>query len=224
MNIRKKFVLVIICLLAFLFGYGQQRIQVGLMPMVNLNKKLKDGYKLNFKTENRQIFYSKENFNFNYQLTDFSLITSKKVGLNNALAGGYLMRFREREDLIHRFIQQFTIVQSNALRLAHRFSTDQTFGSSEPLELRVRYRVVAQLSLNGQQLDNKEFYLKLGNEYLNSLQEEEYDLEVRFTAFLGYVITDNNKVEFGIDNRFDSFIFDKLRYRSWVNLGWYLAL
>lgn len=46
-------------------------------------------------------------FKYGYLLTDYSAMVSRKIGLNNTLAGGYLVRV-EDDAVEHRLIQQFT--------------------------------------------------------------------------------------------------------------------
>ncbi len=155
-------------------------------------------------------------------MADFALTASRKTGLNNALAGGYLVRLRENQTF-HRFIQQYTIVRRyETFRMAHRFSSDQTFTSDNPWELRIRYRITAEIPLNGQSVDPGEYYLKLNNEYLNSWQESEHDLEIRMVPLTGFVFNDSNKLEFGLDYRLSSFIDGNSRHSFWFNLGWFL--
>jgi hypothetical protein len=159
-----------------------------------------------------------------FLLTDFALSVSRKTGLKNALAGGYLVRLREGQ-VFHRFIQQYTMVKRyETFRMANRLSSDQTFSSDEPWELRLRYRITAEIPLNGQSIDPGEFYLKLNNEYLNSWQEKEPDLEVRLVPLAGFVFRDNNKLEFGLDYRLSSFIDGSSRNSFWLNIGWYVKV
>ena len=111
MNTKKSAIIIIIVCLQFLNTVSAQNTyQFGALPSLNLNRKLKKDWSINTKIESRQLLQSGE-FNGNadkvykYVLTDFSLISAKKVGLNSRIAGGYLIRFREGK-LVHRFIQQ----------------------------------------------------------------------------------------------------------------------
>lgn len=218
-------------LLVFLIGktFAQDAYSLGTLPSFNLNKGLGNNWSLNFKAETRLRFMQGEfgadvPVDFNFQTADFALTASRKTGLNNSLAGGYLIRQRG-EQTYHRFIQQFTIVKRfESFRLAHRFSSDQTFNSEEPWELRLRYRITTEIPLNGQSVDPGEFYLKLNNEYLNSWQESEPDLEIRIVPLAGYEFTDNNKLEFGLDYRLSSFLDGGSRNSFWINIGWYLKI
>ena len=224
MSTKLKLYIICICLLFQWSTHAQSSYQLGLLPVLNINKTLVNDIKLNFKTESRQIFYQEEDIGWQYDRIDFSFILSKKTGLNNSIAGGYLLRVRDGS-IISRTIQQITFNRKYAaFRLAHRFSSDQTFEKSEETTFRLRYRIANQLPLNGQTVDSKEFYLKISNEYLHSFQGKEYGLEIRLVLIIGYEFTDNNKLEFGVDNRFDSFIDNKLRTRSWFNISWYIAV
>jgi hypothetical protein len=220
-----------IFLLVFFIGKNeaQDTYLLGTLPSINLNKGISSNWSLNLKAESRLRFLQGEfsgnaRSDLNIQLADFALAVSRKTGLNNALAGGYLIRLRG-EQTFHRFIQQFTMVKRyETFRMAHRFSSDQTFNGDNPWELRLRYRITAEIPLNGQSVDPGEFYLKLNNEYLNSWQEGDPDLEIRLVPLAGFVFNDSNKLEFGLDYRLSSFIDGNSRNNFWFNIGWFLKV
>jgi hypothetical protein len=209
--------------------YAQSTFQLGALPSMNFNKKMKNDWSLNSKIESRLLFQRGEingdvDKNFNYVLTDFSLIVAKKIGLNSRISGGYLIRFEE-SDLYHRFIQQYVIVQKlSGFRLAHRFLSDQTFSASEEPEFRLRYRITSELPMNGESVDPGEFYLKINNEYINSLQSRTYDLEIRLVPLLGYDITDRFKIETGVDYRVNSFLTNNTRHSYWMTLNFFVEI
>jgi hypothetical protein len=223
-------------LFAAKIGNAESFYRVGTMPSVNINYGFKKGWALHFKTESRLLFQSgqfgQEPFGgFDYLLSDISIIGSKKTGLNTNLAGGYLVRITEF-DVIHRTIQQFSIVrQFNSIRLAHRFSADQSFNLNpnkefklKYVEYRLRYRIAAEYPLNGQSVDPGEFYLKINNEYLYGRQNSESDIEIRIVPLLGYNFVVKSKLELGLDYRLDSFLNDKLRNSFWVNINWFFRV
>jgi len=228
LNINRYWVvLVIFC--AGLTGklHAQSAYQAGLLPAININAKLSDQWSLNLKSESRQrllfgITDGERVSKYSYVLTDFSFIAARKVGLSGRIAGGYLIRFFHGE-IIHRSIQQYTYVQNlSGFRLAHRVVADQTFSPIEANEFRFRYRLASEIPLNGESADPKEFYLKLSNEYLNSLQDSDYDLEVRVVALMGYSLTDKQKIEFGLDYRLSSFLNQVTRHSFWTSINWYI--
>lgn len=209
--------------------FAQSTFQMGGLPSLNFNIKLKNDWSLNSKIESRLLFQRGEingdvDKNFNYVLTDFSLIGAKKIGLNSRIAGGYLIRFKEGV-LNHRFIQQYVIVQKlSGFRLAHRFLCDQTFSASEEPEFRLRYRITSELPLNGESVDPGEYYLKINNEYINSLQAMEYDLEIRLIPLIGYDISERFKIETGLDYRVNSFLTNNTRHSYWMTLNFFIEI
>lgn len=208
---------------------GQSNFEAGLLPSININKRISEGWSQNFKVESRQVlieglFREKSEFDYHYVLTDFTAITSKKVGLNNAISAGYTLRLVDGE-IVHRLIQQFTLTKRyTSMRLAHRFSTDQTFEPNTSMEFRVRYRLTTEFPLNGQSVDPKEFYVKINHEYLNQFQAKDYDLEVRLVPLLGYSFNDDNKLEGGLDYRLSSFLNDSSSSRFWLSINWFIKI
>ena len=224
-----KNILTISCMLVVASLSGQQRYLGGVLPSVNLSHSFGRDWKVNMKTESRQQLFRggtdrPSGFEYKNQLTDVAFVLARKWRVNQTIAGGYMSRFREGE-LIHRFIQQYTIVNRyNNWRIGHRFSADQTFASEQAGTYRLRYRVTLQLPLQGESVDPGEFYVKINNEVLNEWQADDYDLEIRVVPFLGYEINDNSKVELGIDYRLSSFISGTLDQRYWASMGWFLAI
>jgi len=207
---------------------AQDRYQVGLMPSVNFSTGMGKGWKMNLKAESRQrllqgTFGEESESEYDYILTDFSAIASRKAGLNNSIAGGYLIRFRDTT-VTHRLIQQFTVVNRfDNFRLAQRFAADQSFFEGGTMELRLRYRLSAEVPLSGQSVDPGEFYLKFNNEYLNAFYEDDYDLEIRIVPLAGYEFTDNNKLEFGLDYRLSGFVNNSGRHSFWITFNWFIS-
>ncbi|MDP2235510.1 MAG: DUF2490 domain-containing protein [Bacteroidales bacterium] len=202
---------------------AQSSSQLGFMPSLNISTKLPKDWALNFKAESRQALYQ-DDFKYSYVLTDLGLTAAKRIRLNTTIAGGYLMRITN-EEIKHRAIQQISFARKyENFRLSHRIAMDQTFSNLDDTEFRFRYRISTEIPLQGQSLDPKEYFLKLSNEYLNSLQGKEYDLEIRSVAFIGYAITSDSKVEIGLDYRVDSFISGNTRNRFWLGLNFYHSI
>lgn len=206
---------------------AQSSFATGLLPKVRISAKISDQIKWVQGIESRQAITdnSLENsFNYDYILTDISSIISFKIGSNTSTNIGYLVRFREGKT-IHRAIQQFNIVtNADAYRIGHRFATDQTFGNETTPTFRLRYRVTAEKPLSGSKVDPKEFYAKLGNEYLGSLKSNNGDLEIRLLPFIGYEISKTNKVEIGLDYRISKFIDGDSKNNLWLSFNWFYSL
>lgn len=145
---------------------------------------------------------------------------SFKTGLNKSFNFGYLLRLKN-EETIHRTFQHFNIIQQQlTYKLAHRFAFEQFYQDGFSPTFRTRYRIGFQKALNGEQLDLKEFYIKIANEYLYNFN----DLEVRLTPFLGYQMTKKNRVELGLDYRLSQFINNRTKNNIWFRATWYISL
>jgi hypothetical protein len=209
-------------------AFSQTRYESGLLPSLSLTKNINDTSRINLRVESRQSFFEKtENepseWTHTNVLTDITAVYSYKVGYNNALAAGYMTRFRDGT-MGHRTIQQFTMVRPiDGYRIAHRFSTDQTWMPKTDISLRMRYRLASDLPLQGTSLDPNEFYLKASVEYLTGLQSGILEHEVRAVPVVGYDFTDNNKVEIGIDYRHSDLFTHSPKARYWFKIAWFRA-
>jgi hypothetical protein len=220
---RSSVWLLCIILIIPLISNAQSNFQLGILPSVNINAKLPKDWALNFKVESRQGLFN-DQFNYDYLLTDISIGGGKKIGINTTLAGAYLIRI-DNNSVRHRAIQQLSFVRRYpGLRLSHRISADQTFKDEESTEIRLRYRLSSEIPLQGHSLDPKEFFLKFNNEYLNAFEGNDYDLEIRVAAFVGYALTASGKLEIGPDYRLDSFINHAARNRVWISINFYQSL
>ncbi len=208
---------------------SQNHYMAGTLTQANVDFKVNKLYKLNVKLESRQIFSELEpgevkNNSIRYERTDLALVLTRKLSADNTIGLGYLTRLEDGK-LAHRFIQQFNHVrQLDAARLAHRVVTDQTFRSDEAAEYRLRYRLSAEKPFNGFQIDPKEFYGKLSNEYLGIWSDESPDLEIRASVAGGYNASDDNKIELGFEYRINEFNKSINAQQFWVTIAWYLSI
>lgn len=207
-----------------------QNYKLGSIVGLNLNKKFKNSYQLNFKIDNRilaakGIWQELSGLDVQYDRTEVSLIGAKKLGLNGKLALGYLLQLKEEEQL-HRSIQQYSWVRKySAFRLAHRMAADQTMSEARDIRWRWRYRIASDWALNGQSVDEKEFYLKVNNEYLYTSNKADEDLEIRLVPVLGYVLDSSKKLEAGLDYRFSDFMSSTAaQHDFWLRLQLYFSL
>lgn len=227
MNIRNKLLLVFIILISLQNICAQTQTRVGFLPTVNYNHEINKMYELNLRLESRHFIYNdnasqSSNFQYDYSLSDISALVGRKVGLNSKVVLGFLTRV-EPNALSYRTMQQFIFkTKIDNFRVAHRIATDQTFSSSESTEFRLRYRLSTEIPLSGLKVDVKEFYFKFNTEALNSIQDSEYDLELRAVPNIGYKINEQHKIELGLDNRFVSFIDNQTRITSWITINWFL--
>ncbi len=228
-GIRKHIIILIFLLFNIsICSFAQSIYQIGILPSFTATKKINSKWKIGFNAQSRFSTYKGEFSNsnsfqkdFDYILTDISVLANRKIGLNTSLAVGYLIRFRNVEQH-NRLFQQFIISKNyNSIGLAHRFVTDQTFRPNQKAEFRLRYRIAFDKPLKGNKLNTNEFYLNVQNEYLIALQNKEWQNEIRVMPFLGYTITDKKKVELGIDYRIGSLGEQFLENNFWCTLNYY---
>ncbi len=204
---------------------GQANYRMAVLPEINLNRSFDDRWALNAKLKSRPLLawgtFGEGRTVFQYSLTDLSLAAARRVGLGQNLTLGYLLR-RTRSDTRHRLFQQYSFVQHlRTFRLGHRLASDQTFAPGAAMELRLRYRLSVELPLSGQQVDPRELYLKASQEQLHDFRGRNYDLELRLTPTLGYVITDRSKLETGLEYRIDNLLQGPSRSTFFWRLAWY---
>lgn len=72
--------------------------------------------------------------------------------------------------------------------------------------------------MNGDRIDIREFYFKLGNEYLWDFRSNK--LEIRLTPYLGYQVSQKDRIEFGLDYRTVKLNDNNL----WFRTTWYISI
>ncbi|CAM1344740.1 DUF2490 domain-containing protein [Tenacibaculum amylolyticum] len=213
--------IVVVFLFAVLQLQSQTTFNLGWLPKVNLSYKLNEKTKWVNSIETREVVYE-DTFRFTHSLVDVATIFSIKTNMHQSLNLGYIVRIEE-EELTHRLFQQYNFVQSfDGLKLGHRIGLEQHFPEKSNTFYRTRYRITLQKSLAGEKVDVKEFYLKLGNEYVYNFTSE--DLEIRFSPYLGYKVSPKDKVEVGFDFRSSNFIDAVNEHSLWFRTTWYISL
>lgn len=207
--------------------HGQSSYKLGFLPSVNMSFPVASGWKVNTKIELREVGIRGDahvsETQLEFELLDLSAIVNKKFGSRNSIGVGYLVRIY-KDETVHRSIQQFAFGSGHGvISIAHRVSADQTFRPSEHPEYRLRYRIGAEIPLNGESVDPREFYLKCTNEYLGILQSSDTDLEIRALGVVGFNINKNSKVEAGPEYRVSGFLNQKARHVVWLSLGSFLS-
>jgi hypothetical protein len=226
--LRKAFLIAFFASFSFQ-GISQDVYRFGLLPVFNTNAKLKNDFSLNVKLENRHIL-SRGTFNgefrgndYRFERQDIAGILAKKLSANTRVGAGYLFRL-ESERVIHRLIQQISFTQPlSRVRIAHRFSSDQTWDPDEAFEFRLRYRIGFEVPLVGTQIDPNELYFKSNLEYLARFQDG-FINEFRAIPALGYLAKNKNSFELGLDYRVGT-VFEPIRgHGFWIYLGYYLRI
>ncbi|MCA1751407.1 MAG: DUF2490 domain-containing protein, partial [Flavobacteriales bacterium] len=93
-----------------------------------------------------------------------------------------------------------------------------------PPEFRLRYRLVAELPLEGYRIDPGEWYFITSNEPIFGVRGGTFSIENRLMGSLGHYFSNRQKLEGGIDYRTDSFLDGGLRQRFWFKVGWFVNI
>ncbi len=225
-----KYCFLLLSLFLSIAALGQGNTSIGILPNISLTKKINTQWKVNYSYSNRNLLRTKKGDNiandeYQYILSDNTLIFSKKANVNGSFGFGYLWRLEKGEPDTHRSLIQYSFKQSfDIFKLNHRVRADQTFQQDNKVTHRFRYRISALFSIQGEKLDSKEFYVKLNHEYLSIFKPQDFDFEIRLTPLLGYVFNDKNKIEVGLDWRISSVLDKQTNQNFWLNINSYLIL
>lgn len=210
-----------------LVSHAQKSTEMGILPRITTITKLSEKVSLSNIAETRYFFFDKQadpKRHFTYELTDFSAFFDFNTSAKTKFVLAYTIRL-EPFTQSHRFIQQFKIANNfSSFALKHRFGIDQTFNKHEFAVFRARYRLNFIKPLKGKTLDNKEFYLKQGIEFVGELEQKIGDLEIRILPKIGYQINENNTIEGGLDYRFSNFIKNDIENVLWYNMAWFIKI
>lgn len=207
---------------------AQTDVRLGGLPTISFNYKAKNNWDFNIKYQSRHYFFQKtslsnKRISYTYSNSDISILSGKKTGINSKIIVGFLSRITDSQ-LQFRLTQQFvTQKKFRNFRLAHRIAVDETFSSTDSPLFRFRYRVGSEIPLQGKKVDVNEFYFKLNTEILCLLKNSRYDIETRVTPNFGYVLSNQQKIEIGIDNRWDKLTSNSKRISSLLSITWYLS-
>lgn len=217
-------IVVLLALLCPVVSFSQSDFSGGLLPRINASFTLADRLKLNSSIELRQQLFDQElgsEKQADFVLADWANTLSYKLRSNQKLNFGHTLRSRD-QDFHHRFTQQFSVVNKKTLfRVGHRLGLDQTFIPDRNAVFRTRYRVSFERPLRGAEIDNKELYLKVNNEYLGIFTKENAEAEVRVVPYLGFEINSTNKVELGVDYRISDFTQNQRSHRLWLSMVYF---
>lgn len=207
---------------------AQSELTFGFLPEISVSHRWAEKWRVSGQLESMQQSFMNRNQErlegYEYIRTDATSLLTYQLSPNWGIGLGGLARF-ENGDFVFRSIQQVTFnKRSTSLRFGHRLRTDQTFEPQSDIRLRLRYRFSLEIPLQGQTLNNGEFYTLWSAEQIGIYQTRELDWEQRLSGVLGYYINSNHKVEFGLDYRLDKFLDNPGRHRVWTMLNYYLNL
>lgn len=178
-------------------------------PSFAVNHKVNDTYKVNFSTVSRNYIYRDDAFEFTVRQVQFVHFSTYIFNSNHSVSAGIMYRFRENfEDRSNelRFTQQYNYAfRPNIVRFGHRFRTEQRITTAHTIH-RFRYRFTIDLPLEGERLDIGEAYFVANTESLLSVANSELpEIDQRFTTQIGWQLTQNLKLQTGLEYRFENY-------------------
>lgn len=189
-----------------------------------VNTKFNSRWKLNIGVANRNLLtrdVANEPISFDARHIQVEMNSGYEVGFYSTLGGGIMYRFNTLQGIDAknelRLTQQFSIAKTyNALRIVHRFKTDQRIFNSTT-EHRFRYRLSTDFPLQGLQLDTGEFYVVASTETVfNSGNKITPMWDQRFVTALGNQVSKSLKAQIDIEYRFENWAQE-------VSTRWFLV-
>ncbi len=218
-----------LCLFTYVLS-AQNKPSIRWEPGFSFTKKVNSRWAYNISILGRQRFtnYGEGEKNFKtdrWEIKGFGTYTlfgSKKISL------GYMYRgydpFEPETGYEHRITQQFAfLAKYGGLRLANKFRIEQRIRSFDYLT-RLRYAVSTDFPLNGESLDEGEFYLIAGNELVYAFNAVGDELENRLSFGVGKLFKKGQKFQFQVVSRNSDLIssardhilqFESVYYFNW---------
>ncbi len=188
-------------------------------PQLAINHNVSSSYIINFSLASRSGFYENNELNYDHKLVEINHFSTLKLNDFETVSIGIKYRnrdaFNSGKDEI-RITQQFNINNRRLVwRFGHRFRTEQRSIDSK-LSYRFRYRLALDRPLNGDKLDIGEAYFVIASEVLHSITNTNSPISGnRWSAQIGWAISNNLKVQFGLEHRFDDF-FNQVAHSTFL--------
>ena len=188
---------------------AQENFSSFLEPDISINLDRPNRWSFNFGIANRNGIYSNQESEFDTEFIELSHFSSYEVGFYGKVSLGIRYRFNEMfDENAHdevRITEQYSRSRNyNALKVAHRFRFEQRLRSNTVY--RTRYQFSIQLPLNGERVDQQEFFVKADTEALLSLSKTtKPGLSQRFGLALGRELSESVIADFGTEYRFDDY-------------------
>lgn len=191
---------------------AQNRPSIRWEPGLSFTKKIDDRWSYNFSLSGRQRFtdYGSGEENFRTDRWEVKAFGTYTLFGKRKLSLGYMYRtvdpFEEETGFEHRITQQFAFIsQIKGLRLANKFRIEERIRSSSYLT-RLRYSISSDFPLNGESLDEGEFYFIAGNELVYDFNSTGDELENRLSIGAGKLLRKGQKIQLAVESRYSDLI------------------
>lgn len=226
--IRAGFIL-FFCLITYALS-AQNKPSIRWEPGLSFTKKINNKWAYNFSIQGRQRFTDfgsgEENFKTDrWELENYGTYT---LFGSRKLTAGYMYRtidpFEAEKGYEHRLSQQFAfLTKYGGYRLSHLFLIAERIRSKDYLT-RLSYRLKSDFPLNGENIDEGEFYVIAGNELVYEFNSVGDILENRFSLGIGKQLKKGQKFQFQVVSRYSDLISESrdhiLQFESVYYFNW----
>ncbi len=174
-----------------------------------INHNVSKKYSINLAFRSRYFLYRNATVQYQQQQVDLYHFSTFNLDYSHKLSLGVYYRNRDwynsgSNEL--RITQQFNYTkQFLGVRYGHRLRAEQRILETRTI-FRQRYRFAVDFPLNGEKLDIGEAYFMANTENLLSLSKlNKPEADLRFSAHIGWQITQNLKLQTGLEHRLEAF-------------------
>ncbi|GAA4804282.1 hypothetical protein GCM10023330_08280 [Litoribaculum gwangyangense] len=193
----------------WVFSGAQESFRALAETSIAINHKVSKNYNVNFATRSRSFLYRNQTLQYQQQQLDIFHFSTLVLDYSHDLSFGIYYRNRDIFDTGSdelRLTQQFNYKkQKLGVRFGHRFRSEQRFFNDRTV-FRQRYRFTIDFPLNGEKLDIGELYFVSSLEGLLNLSKPDIpEIDQRTTVQIGWQLTENLKLQAGLEYRLESF-------------------
>lgn len=207
-----KRIILVLFLGASVLGFSQSDFVTFGESGFDINHKVSQDYRVNFRLATRYFLYEDNTTTFNFRQVDFVHFSTFNLTFNHSISAGIQYRNRELIDGGNdelRLSQQFNYTKKRfSKRFGHRFRLEERIFKNSTT-FRLRYRFAVDFPLNGEKVDVGESYMVTSTEALWSMNRTfSPQLDHRTTAQIGWQLSKSFKIQTGLEWRFEQFNID----------------
>lgn len=208
MHYIKKLLITILWLIP-LIAVTQEKLNILGESAYAINHNISKKYSINLALRSRYFLYTNATLQYQQQQVDFYHFSTFNLDYNHKVSLGIYYRNRDSYNSGSnelRITQQFNYTkQFLGVRYGHRLRAEQRILETRTI-FRQRYRFAVDFPLNGEKLDIGEAYFISTTESLLSLSKPaKPEVDLRVTAQIGWQITQNLKLQTGLEHRLEAF-------------------
>ncbi len=215
---KQYFLTLSLCLAGFSFSFAQG-VETLWSPELSFTWKYSNRWTFNGKANPRLFLYNNQNESYIptdplMERSEFQLLASYALFSNSSIGGGYLLGLRTMPDTSvinteHKIMAQYTFsFFLGAARIGNRPRIAYRYFTRDVNEVRLSYKLSYDIPLNGRQVNPKEAYFVVSNEFLGAFAQKSFSPENRFYAAIGWQLSSKNKLELGAEYRADDYFGD----------------